>query len=363
MKEFIDLYQNVIIHIATPQGTGTGFCLKDRKLIVTNNHVVGNNTEVVVSGKHLEKKMAQVLFFDPLDDLAFIRMPEELKAPQINLGDPSALKEGDPIVAIGHPFEMKYTATQGIVSKVKRVYNNLDYIQIDAAINPGNSGGPLVNAQGEVVGINTWGIPAGDNLGFSLSVDYLVKCLKDYEALYDRASYRCPSCSNLLVIAESQDNYCPQCGAKLDLPKVSAAAYQPVGAAALIEQIIEKLGKEVNLCRRGPANWEIREGSATVYVNFNEKSGFIVGDAFLCMIPKTRVGELYEYLLRENFNLDRLTFSVSNQDIILSFLIYYEELQLDMGLKIFNDLFKKADHYDNILIEQYGALPKAPPEN
>jgi serine protease Do len=363
MKEFIDLFQDVIIHIATPQGTGTGFCLKDRGLIVTNNHVVGNNTEVVVSGKRLEKKMAQVLFFDPLDDLAFIRMPEGLEVPQVNMADPTVLREGDPIVAIGHPFELKYTATQGIVSKVKRVYNNLNYIQIDAAINPGNSGGPLVNAQGEVVGVNTFIIQGGDNLGFSLPVDYLLKSLNDYQPLFDRASYRCPSCSNLLVIAENQDDYCPQCGAKLDLPKVTAVSYQPVGAAALVEQIIEKLGKDVKLCRRGPANWEIREGSATVYVSFNEKSGFIVGDAFLCMIPKTRVGELYEYLLRENFTLDRLTFSVSNQDIILSFLIYYEELQMDMGLRIFNDLFKKADHYDNILIEKFGALPKAAPEN
>jgi serine protease Do len=363
MKEFIDLFQDVIIHITTPQGTGTGFCLRDKGLIVTNNHVVGKNTEVVVSGKRMEKKLAQVLFYDPLDDLAFIRMPDGLDVPQVNLGDPGVLKEGDPIVAIGHPFELKYTATQGIVSKTKRVYNNLNYIQIDAAINPGNSGGPLVNAKGEVVGVNTFIIQGGDNLGFSLPVDYLVKSLDDYRPFFDRASYRCPSCSNLLVIAEIRDDYCPQCGAKLELPKVSAASYQPVGAAALIEQIIDKLGKDVKLCRRGPANWEIHEGSATVYVNFNEKSGFIVGDAFLCMIPRARVGEIYEFLLRENFNLDRLTFSVSNQDIILSFLIYYEELQLEMGLKIFNDLFKKADHYDNILIEQYGALPKAPPEN
>jgi len=363
MKEFIDLYQDVIIHIATPQGTGTGFCLKDRGLIVTNNHVVGNNSEVVISGKRLENKMAQVLFFDPLNDLAFIRMPEGMDIPQVRLAEPAALREGDQIVAIGHPFELKYTATQGIVSKVKRVHNNLNYIQIDAAINPGNSGGPLVNTNGEVVGVNTFIIQGGDNLGFSLPVDYLIKSLNDYQAVYDRAGYRCPSCANLLVIADNQDDYCSQCGVKLDLPKITGTTYQPVGAALLVEQVIEKLGKDVKLCRRGPVNWEIKEGSATVYIFFNEKSGFIVGDAFLCMIPKTRVDELYQYLLRENFNLDRLTFSVSNQDIVLSFLIYYEELQLETGVRIFNDLFKKADYYDNILIEQYGALPKAPQEN
>jgi serine protease Do len=283
--------------------------------------------------------------------------------PQVNLADPAALREGEQIVAIGHPFELKYTATQGIVSKAKRVHNNLNYIQIDAAINPGNSGGPLVNTNGEVVGVNTFIIQGGDNLGFSLPVDYLIKSLNDYQAVYDRAGYRCPSCSNLLVIADNQDDYCSQCGAKLDLPKITGKTYQPVGAAALVEQIIEKLGKDVKLCRRGPVNWEIKEGSATIYIFFNEKSGFIVGDAFLCMIPKTRVDELYQYLLRENYILDRLTFSVSNQDIVLSFLIYYEELQLENGVKIFSDLFKKADHYDTMLIEHYGAIQKAPQEN
>jgi serine protease Do len=362
MKEFIDLYQDVIIHIATPQGTGTGFCLKDRGLIVTNNHVVGNNSEVVISGKHLEEKMARVLFFDPPNDLAFVRMPEGLEVPQVRLAPQATIKEGDPIVAIGHPFELKYTATQGIVSKAKRLQNNLNYIQIDAAINPGNSGGPLVNAEGEIIGVNTCGIGAGENLNFSLPVDYLMKSLDDYQPFFDRASYRCPSCANLLVIADNQDDYCPQCGIKLELPKATVVSYQPVGAALLVEQIIEKLGKDVKLCRRGPVNWEIKEGSATIYIFFNEKSGFIVGDAFLCMIPKARVDELYQYLLRENFNLDRLTFSVSNQDIVLSFLIYYEELQLEIGVRIFNDLFKKADYYDNVLIEQYGALPKAPAE-
>jgi serine protease Do len=363
MKEFIDLFQNVIVHIATPQGTGTGFCLKDRGLIVTNNHVVGNNSEVVVSGKHLEKKMARVLFFDPPNDLAFVRMPEGLDVPQVRLAPQATIKEGDPIVAIGHPFELKYTATQGIVSKAKRLQNNLNYIQIDAAINPGNSGGPLVNAEGEIVGVNTFIIEGGDNLGFSLPVDYLIKSLDDYQPFFDRTSFRCPSCANLLVIADTQDGYCPNCGAKLELPKITGDSYQPVGAAALVEQIIEKLGQDVKLTRRGPNSWEIKEGSATVYINFNEKSGFIVGDAFLCLIPKSGVEPLYQFLLLENYNLEGLTFSVSNQDIVLSFLIYYEELQLETGLKVFNDLFKKADYYDNLLIEKYGAVPKAPSEN
>jgi len=77
------------------------------------------------------------------------------------------MKDGDAVVAIGHPFGLNYTATQGVISKVDRIREGLKYIQIDAAINPGNSGGPLVNMSGEIIGVNsfiirgeiTWALP------------------------------------------------------------------------------------------------------------------------------------------------------------------------------------------------------------
>lgn len=166
----------------------------------------------------------------------------------------------------------------------------------------------------------------------------------------------------MIIAEETTDEYCPNCGGKVDMPKLQEASYQPVGAAALIEDLITKLGKDVKLCRRGPNNWEIQEGSATIYLGYNTKSGFIVGDASICQLPKTKLEEIYEYLLRENYSLERLTFSVREQDIILSFITHHEDLKPDTGLEIFNNLFKKADYYDNILIEKYGALPKSKAE-
>ncbi len=358
MNDFIDQYQDVIIHITTQSGTGTGFCLRDRGLIVTNNHVVANNREVIISGRKIEKCMARVVYFDPLNDLAFIQLPEGIDVPPVRLAERSVLKEGESIVAIGHPFELKYTATQGIVSKAQRLYRNLNYIQIDAAINPGNSGGPLVNQAGEIVGVNTFIIEGGDNLGFSLPVDYLKKSLDDYQPVFGQSCYRCPSCSNLIVMDTATDAYCSSCGAKLELPAATGDTYTPVGAAALVEQIISQLGKDVKLSRRGPNRWEIKEGSATIYVMFNDKTGFIVGDAFLCLLPKANLAALYEYLLRENYSLPGLTLSVYQQDIVLSLLIFHEALVPETGVQLFRDLFKKADEYDNILIERYGALPK-----
>ena len=86
-------------------------------------------------------------------------------------------KDGEVVVAIGHPFGLNYTATQGVISKVDRIRDGVKYIQIDAAINPGNSGGPLVNKEGEVIGINSFIIRGGDNLGFALPVSYLKEAL------------------------------------------------------------------------------------------------------------------------------------------------------------------------------------------
>ena len=84
------------------------------------------------------------------------------------------------MVAIGHPYGLNYTATQGVISKVDRIREGLKFIQIDAAINPGNSGGPLVNSNGEVIGVNSFIIRGGDNLGFALPVNYLKEALKLY---------------------------------------------------------------------------------------------------------------------------------------------------------------------------------------
>ena len=80
-----------------------------------------------------------------------------------------------------------------------------------------------------------------------------------------------------------------------------------------------------------------------------------MGDAFLATLPRKEIKPIYEYLLRQNFSIEGLTFSIKGQDIILSLLIYDRYLNLETGKTLFNHLFKKADDYDNILVEQYGA--------
>jgi len=360
VHDVIERYQSTVVQIATKTGTGTGFYLVDYDLIVTNNHVVKDNRKVTVKGRTFDKRLAEVLFTDEKYDLAFVQPPVSMSGlPELKLGDYSQLKDGDMVIAIGHPYGLNYTATQGVISRVDRVQQGLKYIQIDAAINPGNSGGPLININGDVVGVNTFIIKGGDNLGFALPVNYLKEALDEYKPIKGEVAIRCPNCSTL-VTEQTLDNgkYCPNCGTEIDFPLKDEVEEEPIsGIAKTIEDILNKLGYNKELARTGQNKWEVEEGSAKIKITYNPENYFIISDAFLCQLPKQGIKELYTYMLRENFKLKGKFFSLHEGNVVLSSLIYDLDINLDSGEQMFKDLFEKADYYDTILIDQFNCIP------
>src|SRR5207237_6422828 len=139
------------------RAAGSGFVLNANGYIVTNNHVVENATDIQVKLDDGRELPAKVLGRDSKTDLALLKV-DATGLPVIPLGDSTALQVGEPVMAIGNPFGLEQTVTTGIVSATGRVIGSGPYdnfIQTDASINPGNSGGPLINARGEVIGINT----------------------------------------------------------------------------------------------------------------------------------------------------------------------------------------------------------------
>ena len=171
MKEIINLYKSVIVQIATPYSTGTGFYIKDANLIVTNEHVIRDNREVVINGEGFEKQITKVIFSDIHHDLAFLQTPDIIDAPAVELSDCKEMEPGEVVTAVGHPFGLKYSAAQGIISNIEEEKNDLHYIQHDAALNPGNSGGALVNTNGDLIGINTAiSSQTGSYIGYSFAV-------------------------------------------------------------------------------------------------------------------------------------------------------------------------------------------------
>ena len=161
------------------QGLGSGFILNAEGLILTNNHVVKDATDIHVRLSDNTEYAAKVVGKDAATDVALIQIVNPPKGlPTVVLGDSDVLRQGDFVLAIGSPFGLRETATLGIVSAKHRAglgsgnsYD--DFIQTDAAINSGNSGGPLFNLRGEVVGINTAIVSPqiGSGIGFAVPIN------------------------------------------------------------------------------------------------------------------------------------------------------------------------------------------------
>ena len=355
IRDIISFYENVIIQIATPYSTGTGFYLKDYDLIITNEHVVRDNKSVIVAGKGFEKQIVPVIFIDTKFDVAFLAAPAGHDMPGVETTTAENLDEGDRVIAIGHPFDLKYTATQGIISSMLNQENDVHYIQHDAALNPGNSGGPLVDMNGHVIGINTFIIQNGNSIGFSLPVSYLLSCIYEFKTGNGAKGVRCPSCKKVSFESDKlSTGYCVVCGASIRMIS-QIEDFEPYGVNSTVEDIISRLGYQVALTRKGPNNWSLKKGSALINISYYEKTGMLVGDVFLCTLPEKSIDSLYYYLLRQNYDLEGLSLSIKDQDIILSLLIYDQYINSNTLLKLFKQLLAKADEYDNILVEQYGA--------
>jgi S1-C subfamily serine protease len=145
--------------------------------------VVNGAQEIVVTLKDGRKFNAKVVGRDSFSDIAVLKMDNATALKAATLGSSSNLRPGEWVIAVGSPLGFDHTVTLGIVSAISRqvpdINANVEFIQTDAAINPGNSGGPLVNLNGEVIGINTAIAGSGQNIGFAIPVDVAKKVAND----------------------------------------------------------------------------------------------------------------------------------------------------------------------------------------
>ncbi|MBL8915414.1 MAG: trypsin-like peptidase domain-containing protein [Archangium sp.] len=159
------------------QGSGSGFIIDPRGLVLTNNHVVDGAITIKVRLDDGRSFDGTVLGRDPLTDVALVKLNGKFDAlPSVKLGDSSAMKVGDWVVAIGAPYGLAQSVSAGIISASDRQIGASRYdqfLQTDAAINPGNSGGPLFNLRGEVIGMNTAIIGAATGIGFAVPANLI----------------------------------------------------------------------------------------------------------------------------------------------------------------------------------------------
>ena len=167
----------VRIEVRAPQGegAGTGFVLTADGRVATNLHVIGGATEIdviLLDGTRLQ--VHEIAATDPGRDLAVLNVKPPRPLPTVPLGDSSSIQAGDPVVAISNPLGvLDYTVSDGLISSVRKVSEELTILQISAPISQGSSGGPLFNQYGEVIGVATFISGTGQNLNFGIPSDYL----------------------------------------------------------------------------------------------------------------------------------------------------------------------------------------------
>lgn len=174
------LGMNFWMEIIPQEGQGSGFIIDNRGYILTNNHVVANAQKMTVTMADGRKIQATLVGRDPGSDLAVIRIASREANAVARLGDSGTVRPGQKAIAIGNPFGLTHTLTTGIVSALSRSIRTQDgnqmddLIQTDAAINPGNSGGPLLNSNGDVIGVNTaiFSLSGGyQGIGFAIPIN------------------------------------------------------------------------------------------------------------------------------------------------------------------------------------------------
>ena len=183
------MQQDWFLRVYPSKSTGSGFAVNDRGQILTNWHVVSGSQELTVTTPDKKNYRATLLDKDPDNDLALIQV--DLKGAKLNylkLGDSDKVQIGQKVLAIGNPFGLEGTLTTGIVSSLARSIGDENgrtlegMIQTDASINPGNSGGPLLDSQGNVIGINTaiFGQAGSIGIGFAMPINRAREMLDSY---------------------------------------------------------------------------------------------------------------------------------------------------------------------------------------
>lgn len=339
------------VQVATPYSTGTGFYWKEADLYVTCEHIVRDNREVIVQHLDTERETATVVFTDPVYDVAFLQT--EYKA----------VKEGRSFAAEKTAVAAELTAwgfTPNARLKKENLrlvsanfrYEGKDYFLLDEEIESDFAGSPLLDADDNIAGMNL-GFFADEDYQLALPAAQIKSVYADYQCGNGKVGTRCHNCEYVFFSGEVKKQKCPKCGDYLLLPD-QAKEYRPSGVSYTIERIIEKTGYSARTTRRGPNNWQVQQGSARINISYYEKNGLISGDAHLCLLPEDEAAVL-PYLLEQNHRLEGLTFSIDRRDIILSLLIHDRYLNVETGVKLLRHLFRQADYYDNVLVEEFGA--------
>lgn len=363
-SDIIERTRRSVVGIQAGAGMGSGWVAHENGLIVTNLHVVRYQRKVMVrSGKaDAEPVDARTVYADTRQDIAFLMPLSAMDAPPLPIGDSTNVRAGQPVNAIGHPFNFGFTTTRGIISAVDRIIRGVRYIQTDAPLNPGNSGGPLLDDDGQVLGVNTW-VGAGESLGFAVSVDAVTGDLSRYdgspESILDRQPvYNCPDCEKTYTPGTVR---CLQCGLLLPSYLRGAAgsrAQSVERAETVINSLLSTLGFSFHNTRVDQGLWRIIQPSGEVWVQLDSEQQFVYLSSRIVEIPQSGHEMFFRFLLTAN---DRTCgdckLALEGNVVTLSFVEPINFLNQDQVAISLGRLLAMSEELRGVLQETYGAAP------
>ncbi len=166
-----------VVNVLTDVSQGSGFIINNKGYIVTNYHVIENFNSILITPYKKSSKSAELIGYDVEKDIALLKITGDYD--YLEFGNSDNVDVGEKVIAMGNPYGLSFSVTEGIISALDRSgpVGDESYIQTDVPLNPGNSGGPLVNKQGKVIGINNFKIGGAESLGFALKSNEIVKII------------------------------------------------------------------------------------------------------------------------------------------------------------------------------------------
>ena len=356
MSESIDIEALGVFQVFTASGTGTGFLVDDHSL-VTNCHVVEPFRKVAIELRDKKRILGEVRRISPNRDLALVTFSESLSETVLKVAKNSELKAKETVNIIGFPVGLPLSITAGVVSNPTQLLEGLNYVQTDAAINPGNSGGPMLDRNGEVVGVTTCKLSSADQVGFGIPASDVHAFIEGSKNQSEDFGVVCPSCDDLLT---SSNRYCNSCGVdnvSLGLERYfEAIEMHPV--AEFVESALSNASFDPVLARHGYLYWSFYSGSAhvTIYCCCSEHLCLSSG---LVKPGKKKLGDLFRFMLAAEHA--PFAFDIVENVIRLNMTFHISDVFANQSGDELSSWVSKfmeaADKYDNQLIDQFGCEP------
>ncbi|RAW02694.1 trypsin-like peptidase domain-containing protein [Pseudochryseolinea flava] len=342
-------FEPFVFKVITASGSGSSFYLRDKKIFVTNYHVVGQFKNVSLQDPTGSRHLAQVILANPYEDIAFLKVEQDFEVPSLNL-QMNPVARGEQVYVAGFPFGMPFTVTEGIVSAPSQLMNGKNYVQTDAAVNPGNSGGPVFNQHGDVIGITTSKFTSADNMGFAVPIASLVEEFDSLPHLVNNTfNLVCESCSALI---QERSAYCNNCGQNIDEKLFDEPSLTDL--AIFCEQALVELGVNPVLARQGHEFWEFYHGSSLVRM-FVYNQSYLYVTSPINQLPMQNMQALLEEITSKDVEPYKL--GIWEKEVYVSYRIHITDIYGPRHNEVKQNiagLYRKANELDDYLAEKFG---------